>query len=115
MANLDNPNTMSYVYEGPKMSFTETQEAFIFNTIYGYIDSMCVTTIPKDVLVKAVQLVKLMESSTEYGINYDINAALSNASQTLIISKRAYNKGFEEGRKSAYKDINAYFQQNIQE
>lgn len=71
---------------------TETRDEFIFQTISSWVVSNYQIIISKEVLAKAVALIKMME---DYGI--DICEITGNAKILHDEYMRGYRKGYQEG------------------
>lgn len=71
---------------------TETQEAFIFQTISDFASSNYQIIIEKEELIRAIQLIRL---SREYGPSID--KRLETATQQCAILDEAYMRGFRDG------------------
>lgn len=72
---------------------TETKDEFIFQTISSWVVSNYQIIISKEVLAKAVALVKMME---DHGVN--ICEVTDNAKILHDEYMRGYRKGYQEGR-----------------
>ena len=71
---------------------TETRDEFIFQTISSWVTSNYQITISKEVLAKAVALIKMME---DHGV--DICEIADNAKILHDEYMRGYRKGYQEG------------------
>lgn len=72
---------------------TETEEAFIFNTIWNFIKDERQIEISKEDLVSAIKLKQLCDSN-----GYDINEILHKIMD--------YNRGYVDGRIAAITQVN---------
>ena len=84
------------------MQFTETEDAFIFQTLRDFASDNYQITVDKDELIRAIQLIRMAK---EYGPSID--KRWTTATQQSQLYEHAYNRGFQDAvkkyeRKSNY-------------
>ncbi len=86
----------------------ETENEFIFATLNSYIESHYEIKVEKWELFQAVLLIQRIRRLKE-NTGYDLNAKINGlGSQDVTeIYEELYNKGFEDGKKSAFDEIAA--------
>lgn len=79
---------------------TETEDAFIFQTLSDFASANYQITVDKDELVRAIQLIRM---SKEYGPS--IAERWTTATQQSEWYRHAYNRGFQDGVKKEREEI----------
>lgn len=94
-----------------KLRCEETADEFIFSCIKPFIDSMSETKISKQELVEAVLYINLRKTIIEqYGCYMDMNNDLETATKKEAELRRAYNKGYNDGRQKAVEKALEFYQ-----
>lgn len=84
---------MDNITEKIKCTVTETEETFIFNTIWNFIEDEYQIQVNKEDLVSAIKLKQLCDSN-----GYDINEILHKVMD--------YNQGYLDGRIDGITQVN---------
>ena len=93
------------------MQVSETQDAFIFNTIKPFIEQYTTIEISKEELIRAVQLVQMQkEAINKYGVQIS-NEWNTAAAQSAALEK-AYIRGFTDGKMEMRERILSYINGN---
>lgn len=71
---------------------TETEDAFIFQTLSDFTQTHYQLTVEKDELIKAIQLIRMMREN-----GTDITEPWTTATQQSEALADAYGRGFEDG------------------
>ena len=88
MSNLDPSDFASKIIT----QVTETQEAFIFQTISDFASSNYQMIIEKEELIRAISLIRM---SREHGPGIDVR--WETATQQCAMLDEAYRRGFQDG------------------
>lgn len=105
-SNLDKINwslaaeTMENLVGSIAARVTETEDAFIFQTLSDFASANYQITVDKSELVRAIQLIRM---SKEYGPS--IAERWTTATQQSEWYRHAYNRGFQDGVKKEREEI----------
>ena len=84
---------------------TETEDAFIFQTLSDFAQTHYQLTVEKDELIKAIQLIRMMREN-----GTDISEPWTTATQQSAALRNAYDRGFEDGLTKKYEELIEYLE-----
>ena len=84
---------------------TETEGAFIFQTLSDFAQTNYQFTVEKDELIKAIQLIRMMREN-----GTDISVPWPTATQQSAALGKAYDRGFEDGLTKKHEELIEYLE-----
>lgn len=103
---FDVENTATNYIDKLRIQMEETQEEFIFRTISEFAANNYATTIEKDELVRAIQLIRM---SKEYGPGID--ERWTTATEQSYMCHRAYIRGYRDGVEKEHARLSAFIKE----
>lgn len=92
----------------------ETDEEFIFTTIQPFVDHITEIRISKEELVRAIGVVRIQREGLEkYGSSFSNDFYTATAQK--LIAEKAYEKGFEDGKRSMQEKLNEAFNKGYED
>lgn len=88
------------------MEFTETEDAFIFDTINPFLKHHSHMEISKQELIEAIQIIRLRKEAREkHGTYFSEYCDLTSAKATVFELDNAYKRGVQDGKDSMYETM----------